>query len=99
MDRAGIEQFNGDRCLCHPSRRPQNTGSGGRSALELPEESNAFAYEVLREYGNMSSATILFVLDKLSCISTVTRRDQQSVKFCLWPGLTVEGMVLKTQLA
>ena len=66
-------------------------------ALELPEESNDLAYQVLREYGNMSSATILFVLKKL--LDRTVKRDQHILSFAFGPGLTMEGMVLKTQAA
>jgi predicted naringenin-chalcone synthase len=64
-------------------------------ALELPEESNAFAYEVLRNYGNMSSATILFVLQKIMSAGRLPMPNL--VSFAFGPGLTVEGMVLKMQ--
>jgi predicted naringenin-chalcone synthase len=66
-------------------------------ALELPEESNAFAYQVLQQYGNMSSATILFVLQKI--LQSTVKNDQQILSYGFGPGLTVEGMVLQTQLA
>jgi len=66
-------------------------------ALELPEESNAFAYEVLQQYGNMSSATVLFVLQKL--LKHTVKSNQQVLSFAFGPGLTIEGMVLKTQVA
>ena len=64
-------------------------------ALELPEETNAFAYEVLRQYGNMSSATILFVLQKIMNAGKLT--NPNLISFAFGPGLTVEGMVLKMQ--
>ncbi|QJD95351.1 type III polyketide synthase [Mucilaginibacter robiniae] len=64
-------------------------------ALELPEESNAFAYEVLREYGNMSSATILFVLQKMMHSGKLSGHN--IVSYAFGPGLTVEGMALKMQ--
>jgi len=64
-------------------------------ALELPEESNAFAYEVLRQHGNMSSATILFVLQKI--LHSGKLSHQSILSFAFGPGLTVEGMVLKMQ--
>ncbi|WP_069659119.1 type III polyketide synthase [Arcticibacter eurypsychrophilus] len=62
-------------------------------SLELPEESNTFAYEVLRKYGNMSSATILFVLQKI--LNAGMLSNQRVLSFAFGPGLTVEGMVLK----
>ncbi|SEO08336.1 type III polyketide synthase [Mucilaginibacter sp. OK283] len=62
-------------------------------ALELPEESNAFAYETLQQYGNMSSATILFVLQKM--LKAESLIDQKVMSFAFGPGLTVEGMILE----
>ena len=64
-------------------------------ALQLPEESNAYAYEVLQEHGNMSSATILFVLNKL--LRSKKMPGGRILSFAFGPGLTVEGMVLKMQ--
>ncbi|MCJ8210473.1 type III polyketide synthase [Mucilaginibacter sp. RS28] len=62
-------------------------------ALELPEESNDTAYGVLRKYGNMSSATILFVLKAL--MDQPGQPGGHVVSFAFGPGLTVEGMVLQ----
>ncbi|WPU93956.1 type III polyketide synthase [Mucilaginibacter sabulilitoris] len=62
-------------------------------ALELPEESNAFAYQTLQEYGNMSSATILFVLQKM--LAAQNLKEQKIMSFAFGPGLTVEGMILE----
>lgn len=64
-------------------------------ALNLPEETNAYAYEVLRDYGNMSSATILFVLQKIMQAGKLA--NPNLVSFAFGPGLTAEGMVLKMQ--
>jgi predicted naringenin-chalcone synthase len=63
------------------------------TALELPEESNAFAYQTLQEYGNMSSATILFVLQKM--LAAQNLKEQKIMSFAFGPGLTVEGMILE----
>jgi predicted naringenin-chalcone synthase len=64
-------------------------------ALELPEESNAIAYQILQEYGNMSSATILFVLHKMLAENSL--KNKKILSFAFGPGLTVEGMVLEMQ--
>lgn len=64
-------------------------------ALDLPEESNAFAYEVLRKHGNMSSATILFVLNKM--LQAGSLQGEHIASFAFGPGLTVEGMMLTMQ--
>ena len=74
---------------------------GGRKILESIEQAlgltphdNRFAYEVLREYGNMSSATVLFVLQRL--LSTLTAADAGApvLSFAFGPGLTLEAMLL-----
>ena len=74
---------------------------GGRSILEATEEAleidhsaNQLGYNTLKEYGNMSSATILFVLQKLLKADTATGKNILS--FAFGPGLTVEGMILET---
>jgi len=74
---------------------------GGRKILEAAESAlgfsmiaNQFGYDVLREYGNMSSATILFVLKKLMMDSEGI--DGENIMgFAFGPGLTVESMILK----
>ncbi len=75
---------------------------GGKAILEAIEQAlnltpadNRHAYAVLREYGNMSSATVLFVLEKL--LSQLTPADTgRSVLSCAFgPGLTLEAAVLE----
>ena len=61
--------------------------------LELPEEALHYSYDVLKQYGNMSSATILFVLEKL--IKQTTPGDK-TMSFAFGPGLTFESMILET---
>lgn len=67
-------------------------------ALELPEEANQFSYEVLKDYGNMSSATILFVLQKM-LYSPKAIDSGNIMSFAFGPGLTVESMILKKAVA
>jgi predicted naringenin-chalcone synthase len=57
------------------------------AALNLPDDQNAVAREVLSEFGNMSSATILFILDRLR------RQDapRPCVALAFGPGLVAEG--------
>jgi predicted naringenin-chalcone synthase len=61
--------------------------------LELPEEALRHSYDVLKQYGNMSSATILFVLQKLM---TETHSGDKTMSFAFGPGLTFESMILET---
>lgn len=73
---------------------------GGRKILEAAEEalgfsreSNEYSYQVLRDFGNMSSASILFVLEKI--INENTAADKTILGCAFGPGLTVESMILK----
>lgn len=61
--------------------------------LELPEEALQHSYDVLKQYGNMSSVTILFVLKKLL---KETEQGNRTMSFAFGPGLTVESMILET---
>lgn len=63
--------------------------------LEIPKEANSYAYEVLRDYGNMSSPTILFVLQKIMHDPDTINKNVLSFGF--GPGLTVESIALKMQ--
>jgi alkylresorcinol/alkylpyrone synthase len=64
-----------------------------RALLDLDEEALAHARAVLREYGNMSSATILFVLER------ALRREgtpgEWALMVGLGPGFAAEGALLR----
>lgn len=58
-----------------------------QEALELPPTALRESYEVLAEYGNMSSPTVLFILERM-------RRAAEKlpcVMLAFGPGLTIEG--------
>ncbi|NWL31521.1 type III polyketide synthase [Paenarthrobacter nitroguajacolicus] len=59
------------------------------SKLELTQEQLVPARETLREYGNMSSATVLFVL-KYMLDQPVSEREERICSMAFGPGLTVE---------
>jgi predicted naringenin-chalcone synthase len=63
--------------------------------LDLTKEDNRFAYEILRNYGNMSSATVLFVLQAICQALTPADQDKHILSFAFGPGLTMESMLLK----
>lgn len=78
---------------------------GGKRILEVIEEELKFpkianlpAYKVLKEYGNMSSATLFFVLKEL--LKTLTQEDSEKnvLSFAFGPGLTLESMILKVKV-
>ena len=65
------------------------------AALNISKEQNKHSYQVMRDYGNMSSATVLFVLKELMTQLT-TDNDQETIFSCAFgPGLTLESMILK----
>ncbi|HEX8428354.1 type III polyketide synthase [Hymenobacter sp.] len=79
---------------------------GGRRILEaienelnLSRADNACAYHVLREYGNMSSATVLFVLHELLKTFTTADAGAPILSFAFGPGLTLEAMLLRVTFA
>lgn len=69
---------------------------GGRSvldavqdALQLPPGALAASREVLRQYGNMSSATVMFVLERILQEAVA---GQRGMAMSFGPGLTAETM-------
>ncbi len=77
---------------------------GGKRILQVVEEEleiernrNSPAYEVLRNYGNMSSPTVLFVLKQIVSGLNGTSRGERILGVAFGPGLTLESMVLKIE--
>ena len=75
---------------------------GGRKILEtieaelgLTRDDNRHAYRVLRDYGNMSSATVLFVLRDVLAHATPAEHGAPVLSFAFGPGLTMEAMLLE----
>ena len=83
---------------------------GGRRILEVIEEQlgisthdDRYAYEVLRQNGNMSSATVLFVLkgiwNEMISGEAILNPDKPNILSCAFgPGLTLESMVLEAMV-
>jgi prepilin-type processing-associated H-X9-DG protein len=75
---------------------------GGKKILEVIEEEltiskekNGAAYSVLQNYGNMSSATVLFVLEVLIKNLKAANLNEHILSFAFGPGLTMESMVIQ----
>ena len=75
---------------------------GGKKILEVIEaelnmdkSKNRFAHQVLREYGNMSSPTVLFVLKEIMKQVRSSDHRKNILSFAFGPGLTMESMLLK----
>lgn len=89
LSRGGLGLEDVDRFICHP---------GGTKVIEALEtalgiSSGALDHErsVLREYGNMSSATVLFVLDAALAAGLPAR----AVMTAMGPGFTASCVSLK----
>ncbi|RAU84034.1 type III polyketide synthase [Pontibacter arcticus] len=79
---------------------------GGKRILEVIEQElsltrhdNRYAYQVLRDFGNMSSATVLFVLKAMMQDLTLKDANEPVLSFAFGPGLTLESMLLKVHYA
>ena len=79
---------------------------GGRKILEtieaelgLTRHDNRHAYRVLRDYGNMSSATVLFVLRDVLAAATPADHGAPVLSFAFGPGLTMEAMLLQLSVS
>ena len=107
LDVAGLSVSDVDSFALHP---------GGRRILDVIEAElnldrtkTRHAYDVLEHYGNMSSATILFVLkaiwDELAESVTIPfdpmrgEYSQTIASVAFGPGLTLESMLLQAQIA
>jgi alpha-pyrone synthase len=64
-------------------------------SLNISKENNQFAYEVMQNYGNMSSATILFVLKALWNNLQPGDSGKNIFSCAFGPGLTLESMLLQ----
>lgn len=87
FDRTGVPRGAVARWAVHP---------GGRAILDrveaglcLPPEALAASRSVLRRYGNMSSATVLFVLERL--LGTADAGPEPVAAVAFGPGLSVES--------
>jgi len=66
-------------------------------ALKLNKQDLDPSYQVLSEYGNMSSATIIFVLQKIWNTLTKAQSNEKIFSCAFGPGLTLESMLLSTR--
>ncbi len=106
MIKSGIRQLT-DRLLQRIKLRVPDISlfaihPGGRRILEVIEEQlglqpedNRYAYQVLSEFGNMSSPTVLFVLKALWNELRTRDSGKNILSFAFGPGLTLESMLLR----
>ena len=61
--------------------------------LKIQPEQNSHSRSILKEYGNMSSATILFVLKSIWDHTGIDDNNKKILAMAFGPGLTLESMV------
>jgi alpha-pyrone synthase len=89
LDGAGVAEV--DLWAVHPGGR--SILDGVQSGLDLPPEALATSRAVLRSHGNMSSATVMFVLAAMMERATA---GQRGVAMAFGPGLSAETMRFRT---
>ncbi|MCU0390536.1 MAG: type III polyketide synthase [Thermoflexibacter sp.] len=75
---------------------------GGKKILETAEkvlnisaEKNKYSYQVLKNYGNMSSVTVVFVLKNILENFDFTKDKANILSMAFGPGLTIESALLQ----
>jgi predicted naringenin-chalcone synthase len=63
--------------------------------LGIGKEENHHAHQVLKSFGNMSSPTILFVLQSIKQKITLANKGEHVLGVAFGPGLTIESFELK----
>jgi alkylresorcinol/alkylpyrone synthase len=84
----GLDLKDIDAFVCHPGGAKVITAL--EEAFGVPEGTLDAARTVLREYGNMSAATVMFVLERM-----LARRQQRYLMTALGPGFTAGFLTLE----
>lgn len=88
LARLGIARDSVDRFACHPGGAKVITAL--ETTLRLAQGTLDHEREVLRQYGNMSAPTVLFVLERLAAAGL----PQRTVLMALGPGFTCSALSL-----
>jgi predicted naringenin-chalcone synthase len=92
LERNGLKKEEIDHWALHPGGRAILDSL--QKGLELSEEKMIYSRNVLKNYGNMSSASILFVLKEIIEMKKVKKGDNICC-VAFGPGLTMEVALLK----
>lgn len=93
LSQAGIHKSDISHWCIHPGGKKILTSI--QKSINIPEESLRQSYNVLRDYGNMSSPTILFVLKEI--MAQLKNNSQHKTNIfgaAFGPGLTMETFIL-----
>lgn len=78
--------------LLHPGGR--RVLDGLAQCLALPEERVSVSRSILREYGNLSSASVLFILDHF-LTTEQTQQGERGLLLAFGPGFSAESVLLE----
>jgi len=78
--------------LLHPGGR--RVLDGLAHCLNLPEERTAISRQILQNYGNLSSASVLFILDRF-LTGEKTRSGDLGLLLAFGPGFSAEALLLE----
>ncbi|MEV0033335.1 3-oxoacyl-[acyl-carrier-protein] synthase III C-terminal domain-containing protein [Nocardia sp. NPDC050793] len=91
LRRNELRQSDIDVWAIHPGG-PKILLESARS-LGLPPEAASTSWQVLGEYGNMSSVSLIFVLERIACQAQAGKPVSTGVAFSFAPGVTIEGFL------
>ncbi|MGY2123797.1 type III polyketide synthase [Nocardia gipuzkoensis] len=91
LRRNALRQPDVDVWAIHPGG-PKILLESARS-LGLPPEASSTSWDVLGEYGNMSSVSLVFVLERIAGETGADKPISTGVAFSFAPGITIEGFV------
>ncbi|MCP2279415.1 long-chain alpha-pyrone synthase [Nocardia amikacinitolerans] len=91
LRRNGLRQSDIDVWAIHPGG-PKILLESARS-LGLAPEAASTSWEVLAEYGNMSSVSLIFVLERIAGAAVAGKSISAGVAFSFAPGVTIEGFL------
>ncbi|WP_083887704.1 type III polyketide synthase [Nocardia asiatica] len=91
LHRNGLRQADIDGWAIHPGG-PKILLESARS-LGLPPEAAAPSWQILGEYGNMSSVSLIFVLERIVGRAGADKPTETGVAFSFAPGVTIEGIL------
>lgn len=94
LSKAGLEQKDIDYYAIHPGG--VKILEACEDALGIAKEMNQHSYEVLRNYGNMSSVTVLFVLERYLAALNNSGKGKKMIACAFGPGITMESMIVET---
>jgi alkylresorcinol/alkylpyrone synthase len=89
LAKLGLERGDIDRFCCHPGG--VKVIDAIETALKLPQGELNLEREVLRDYGNMSAPTVMFVLERLLARGL----PQRVMMTAFGPGFTCAGLLLE----